>query len=135
MAAMNAEDMGRVLARCASYDRRKTGEADIIAWLQVIGDLAYDDCIDAVIAHYAESTDWIMPAHIRQRVRAVRAERLAATSAPPPPPELLSHPHAYVAAVAAANGVIMGGGTAGEAEQAMQAIAAQVRRELESETP
>ena len=73
---MNAEQAGQVLAKCASYDRRKTGDADTIAWYQVLGDLAYDDCIAAVIAHYSETTDWIMPAHIRRRVREIRNQRI-----------------------------------------------------------
>src|SRR5438270_8760139 len=49
---VNAEQAGQVLAKCASYDRRKTGDAETIAWYQVLGDLAYDDCIAAVVAHY-----------------------------------------------------------------------------------
>lgn len=92
---MNAKEAGDLLAKCASYDRRTTGEADIIAWLQALGDLSYRDCEAAVVAHYADSTDWIMPAHIRHRVKEIRRIRLQDTEIPAPPPELLNNPPAY----------------------------------------
>ena len=126
---MNAEEASRLLAKCASYDRRKVGEADIIAWYQVLSDLDYDDCTAAVIAHYAETTDWIMPAHIRQRVKETRDKRLQDTEIPPPPPELLDDPDAYSAALHAAAVAIADGRDPGTA---MQAIARQQRRELEA---
>lgn len=127
---MNAEEAGQVLAKCASYDRRKTGDAETIAWYQVLGDLTYDDCIAAVIAHYAEATDWIMPAHIRNRVMAIRNRRLTETEIPPPPVELLDNPVAYSAALHAAAVAIADGR---DPEVAMQAIARTAARpELEA---
>ncbi len=126
---MNAEQAGQVLAKCASYDRRKTGDADTIAWFQVLGDLAYDDCIAAVIAHYSETTDWIMPAHIRRRVRDIRDKRLEATEIPEPPRELAGNPPAWRAAIRAARVAIADGR---DPEAAMLAVASQVRRELEA---
>ena len=126
---MNAEETSQLLAKCASYDRRKTGDADVIAWFQVLGDLSYDDCIAAVIGHYADTTDWIMPAHVRRRVRDMRDSRLDAMEIPEPPRELAGNPPAYRAAIRAAAQAIADGR---DPEAAMQAIAAQVRRELEA---
>ena len=126
---MNAEETGRVLAKCASYDRRKIGDADVIAWFQVLGDLPYDDCIAAVIGHYSDTTDWIMPAHVRRRVRDMRDQRLNAMEIPEPPRELAGNPPAYRAAIRAAAQAIADGR---DPEIAMRAVAAQVRRELEA---
>ena len=126
---MNAEETGRLLAKCASYDRRKIGEAEVIAWLQVLGDLNYRDCEAAVVGHYTEITDWIMPAHVRQRVRAIRDRRLQDTEIPPPPPELLDDPAAYSAALHAAAVAIADGR---DPEPAIRAVTRQVRRELEA---
>ena len=127
---MDAEQAGQVLAKCASYDRRKTGDADTIAWYEALSDLEYDDCIAAVVAHYAETTDWIMPAHIRRHVRAIRAGRVQDTEIPPPPPELLRHPRAYCAALQAAEKAIADGR---DPHAAMRAITRQAtRRELEA---
>jgi hypothetical protein len=126
---MNAEETGRVLAKCASYDRRKPADAVTIAWYQALGDLRYDDCIAAVIAHYAETADWIMPAHIRQRVEEARKQRIRDAGIPAPPPELIDDPPAYRAALRAA-AVAIGDGR--DPEKAMQAITRQARRELEA---
>lgn len=126
---MNAEETSRLLAKCASFDRRKVGEADIIAWLQVLGDLPYDDCIAAVIGHYGETADWIMPAHIRQRVKQAREARIAAAKIPAPPPELTSDPDAYSAALHAARVAAADGR---DPEVAIRVAANSSRREIEA---
>jgi hypothetical protein len=93
---MNATEVSKVLARMALYDNRKVGDLDVIAWLDVIGDLPFADAEQAVITHYQESRERIMPADVRQRVKAVRAERLR-VAAPDlvPPAELLDDTDAY----------------------------------------
>jgi hypothetical protein len=70
---MTPEETGQLLGTCAAYDRRTVGEADVIAWFRVLGDLPYTGCEAAVIAHYTDSSDWIMPADIRRRVRQAQA--------------------------------------------------------------
>ena len=72
---MNAEGVVRVLAKMALYDRRTSGEGEIMAWLEVIGDLDLEDALEAVGAHYRTSTDWLMPATLREGVRAIEQER------------------------------------------------------------
>lgn len=98
---MNAEETGRVLAKCASYDNRKIGDADVIAWYQVLSDLPYSDCIAAVIGHYTDSPERIMPAHVRGRVKAIRRDRLAREIVPAPSAELADEPGRYKAALQA----------------------------------
>ena len=85
---MNAIEMGELLAFAALYDNRKVGDPDVIAWLKAIGDLPYADAETAVATHYGETTERIMPGHIRTRVKAMRADRLAREITPAPPPEL-----------------------------------------------
>jgi hypothetical protein len=81
---VDADEAGKVLGLMALADGRKPpadseGRKAMIAfWLSEIGDLPYADAAQAVHAHYRESTDWCMPAHIRRRVAAMRAERLRA---------------------------------------------------------
>lgn len=75
---MTRDEVIDLLSLMASYDRRTAGEVDIDAWGLAVGDLPFADARDAVIGHYRESADWIMPAHVRRRVDAVRAARLAA---------------------------------------------------------
>jgi hypothetical protein len=95
------EETGQLLAICASFDRRTVGEADVIAWLKVLGDLPLRDCEAAVIAHYRDSRDWIMPADVRQRVKATRRERLDRHPVPAPPAEIADQPGRFLGALRA----------------------------------
>lgn len=84
-----------LLTCAAAYDRRTIGEADITAWTLAIGDLPYDDAQAAVVAHYSDVTDWLMPAHVRARVRQARELRIARHPVPEPPAALTDNPSAY----------------------------------------
>lgn len=92
---MNATETGQLLAFAALYDNRKVGDPDIVAWLEAIGDLPYADARSAVAAHYGESTERIMPGHIRTRVKAMRRERLERDPIAAPAPELADEPGKY----------------------------------------
>lgn len=100
---MNAIDIGKLLGKVASFDLRTTGPADIIAWGQVLGDLDYGDCELAVLAHYRDSRERIMPADIRSAVKAIQAERLERSLVPPPPHELTDNPAEYIRALRQSN--------------------------------
>lgn len=73
---MNLQETAVLLALAASFDRRNIGEADVRAWHQVLADVDLDDAKTAVTDHYGQTTDWLMPAHIRTRVKALRAARI-----------------------------------------------------------
>lgn len=75
---MTPEDVGRILAAAAGRDQRTVGTADVLAWYQDIGDLDPDDALAAVSRHYRESTDRLMPAHIRRIVAVIDRERARA---------------------------------------------------------
>jgi hypothetical protein len=66
---MTGEEAGKLLGMCASYDNRMTDDASTYAWYRALSDLPYEACENAVVAHYSESRDWIMPADVRTRVR------------------------------------------------------------------
>lgn len=75
---MNRSETANLLTSMASFDRRTIGESDVIAWQAVLADAAFDDCLEAVKRHYAENTEWMMPAHVRRIVRDIHGERDAA---------------------------------------------------------
>lgn len=85
---MIPEDAARLLAVCASFDNRKPDPDTAMAWSVVMGDMRFEDCRDAVVAHYQKSREWIMPADIRSAVKRLRAKRLASAGDPTPPPDL-----------------------------------------------
>lgn len=66
---MTPEEAGKLLGICASYDNRNVDELNVYAWFRVVGDLPYGQCEQAVVAHYSESREWIMPADVRKRVK------------------------------------------------------------------
>lgn len=82
---MNAVEMGKLLGFAAVFDNRTVGDADIIAWLEAIGDLPFADAHAAVAAHYRNDPDRrLMPAHVLQGVRATRRARLEHEVMPAP---------------------------------------------------
>ena len=92
---MNAIEAGKLLAFAALYDNRIASDPDVMAWLKAIGDLPYDDSETAIAGHYGETTERIMPGHVRTRVKAIRADRVARSIPPAPPAELTDEPGRY----------------------------------------
>jgi hypothetical protein len=72
---MTRTEIALLLGLMAGRDRRTVGESDVLAWFQDVGDLDFADAREAVSLHYRESTEFMMPAHLRQRVREVRDAR------------------------------------------------------------
>lgn len=104
---MDANEVGKLLGFMALADNRKPPEDDegrkamIAFWLGQVGDLDYADASQAVQDHYRDSREWIMPADIRRRVKAIRADRLARKPLPAPPAEVADQPGRYQQIVAA----------------------------------
>lgn len=71
---MNRTECAQLLTVITSFDRRTLGEADVIAWHGTLGDLTFDECRAAVVKHYAEQTEWAMPAHVRRLALAARQD-------------------------------------------------------------
>jgi hypothetical protein len=86
---MNTSDCGDLLRACAFYDNRKVTREAAIAWEHSIhADISKADALKAIAEHHAESTEYIGPAHVNQRVKAIRRERLQRAGDPPMPGRL-----------------------------------------------
>ncbi len=72
---MNVRETAAVLAKAQAYDRRTIGEADVLAWHEALSDLDVGDALAAVAAHYRDSTDWLMPVHVRRGVAELARQR------------------------------------------------------------
>lgn len=72
---MTPADVARVLAKAAAFDQRTVGEADVMAWHEILAGYDLGDALAAVTRHYRESTDRIMPAQLRRLATLVRDER------------------------------------------------------------
>lgn len=94
---MTQSEAAQLLAVAAAFDRRTVGEPDAVAWADALADVNPGDALEAVRRHYRDSTDYLMPVHVRRLVKEIRAERLAAVEEPPPPAELTDDPEGYIA--------------------------------------
>ena len=73
---MNRNDLIDILTVIQVIDHRTIGEADIIAWGDLIGELPKDLALQAVRDHRREQPGvWLEPGHIVARVRAIRQDR------------------------------------------------------------
>jgi hypothetical protein len=72
---MNAEQVAAVVAKIRIGDNRETSPEVILEWLDTIGDLNFDDAIEAVRMHRRESTEYLAAAHLRANVKRLQAAR------------------------------------------------------------
>jgi hypothetical protein len=72
---VNLSETADLLSAMSAFDRRTIGDGDVIAWQAILPDAAFEDCLEAVKQHYAEQTDWMMPAHVRRAVRDMVSQR------------------------------------------------------------
>lgn len=66
---MTPDEAAVVLAKAASYDNRKPSAEMATSWAQALSDIDVRSALQAVIAHYAADTSFVMPAHVRNRAR------------------------------------------------------------------
>lgn len=73
---MTPPQMADLLNLISSTDGRNLTQQMPSAWMDIIGDLDFQDSKAAVVRHFQESTEWLMPAHVRKGVRVIRDRRL-----------------------------------------------------------
>jgi hypothetical protein len=74
---MRFDETAAVLAKIKLGDNRQVDNAGLVLneWHDAIGDLNYSDAIAAVVLHRRESTEYLMPAHIRMGAKRARESR------------------------------------------------------------
>ena len=94
---MSPTEAAALLAMAATFDNRKPDPAAATAWATVLDGLRPEDCRQAVIEHYRDHTEWLMPAMVRTAVRRIRTARIIAYGTLPDPPAGLDpdNAHAY----------------------------------------
>lgn len=78
---MNIAETTQALALAQAFDNRTVGEVNIRAWFSVLSEADAADVMAAIRDHYAGTTEWIMPAHIRAAVSVMVQRRAAAAQA------------------------------------------------------
>lgn len=72
---MNRAEVARLLAYAAAFDKRTIGDADVLAWHDVLDRTAYEPAHAAVREWYREHSEPISPANINQGVRGTEIDR------------------------------------------------------------
>ena len=75
---MKPHQMADLLNLISSTDGRNLTQQMPVAWMEIIGDLDFEDSKAAVVDHFQSSTEWLMPAHVRAGVKRIRDKRLTA---------------------------------------------------------
>lgn len=86
---MTPAEASALLTIASGFDNRRVDPDVARSWAVALDDVRFEDARDAVVAHYRASREWLMPVHILDAVKRVRAGRIAAGEADLiPPPEL-----------------------------------------------
>lgn len=72
---MNLAETHDLLVFVAMFDNRRFDDANVAAWQLILADLPSVECHTAVSRHFATSTEYLMPAHIRTLVKVIRDEQ------------------------------------------------------------
>ena len=73
---MTPAEAAALLAVAAAFDNRKPDPDAATAWALALDGWRFEDCRDAIVAHYRRSREWIMPSDVIGGVQAIRNERL-----------------------------------------------------------
>lgn len=85
---MTEDEIRGLLAAAMAYDNRRPGDANVAAWMEaaVRAKWTFREALDAVHAHYATSTVFLMPGHITERLRVERRQPAPYTALLPAEP-------------------------------------------------
>lgn len=72
---MNKTEVAKLLTIASSIDNRNVNEVAVEGWYAVLHPLPFEDCARAVKAHFEDSTEYLMPAHVRAGVKRIREAR------------------------------------------------------------
>jgi len=78
---MTPDEVAIVLTKASAFDQRTIGEADVMAWHEVLADIPVDDALAAVTEHYRESSTRLWPADLRRLAADIDHRRRGAARA------------------------------------------------------
>jgi hypothetical protein len=77
---MTMTEVGELLGDCAAFDLRTVGPSDVLAWHKVVGHLEAREARAAVVRHYTDTSERIMPRDVLRLVAAARQTRTTTTA-------------------------------------------------------
>lgn len=74
---MNKTEMAKLLTMASAIDNRKIGTETVEAWFMVIGDIEFEIAVEALKTHFNDSSEYLIPNHIRVLATKIEKHRLA----------------------------------------------------------
>ena len=72
---MNKTEVAKLLTIASSIDNRNVNEVAIEGWYAVLHTLPFEDAANAVRQHFEDSTEYLLPAHVKAGVKRIRQLR------------------------------------------------------------
>jgi hypothetical protein len=65
------QEIRKLLAVAMAYDNRKPGDMNVMAWTEAANRSrwSFEAALEAIHMHYAQSTEFLMPAHVTTLIR------------------------------------------------------------------
>ena len=73
---MTPTEAAALLAIAAAFDNRKPDADAAQAWALALDGLRFEDCREAIVAHYRSSSEWLMPSKVIAEVKRIRSKRI-----------------------------------------------------------
>lgn len=84
---MEEREAFQLLTLASVRDGRPVTQMHAKVWAADLADVAYEDAVNATRDHYRESSKWIMPADVIERVKQSRRKHFAALTMSPEAPD------------------------------------------------
>ena len=81
---MNRAEVAKLLTFAAAMDNRKITQDTVEAWFATIGDLPFDDALEAARIHYRDCDGYLDARAVMVGVKRIRRARLAHWTPPAP---------------------------------------------------
>lgn len=91
---MNLTETAQLLALASAYDGRDVSETDVRAWQALLDGVRLEEARQAVLKHYGAHPWRVMPSHVLDVVREVRATPPMLADAWEYPPGVVGDPDA-----------------------------------------
>lgn len=72
---METKEAFKLLTLASARDGRTVDAAVAAVWADDLADVSFMDAVEAAKAHYRESSKWLMPAHVIERVNLMNRRK------------------------------------------------------------
>lgn len=72
---MNQTEVAKLLTVASAIDNRTVADEQVIAWHAALQHLPYDVAQEAMIRHFRDSTEYLLPGHISKQAKLIRGEQ------------------------------------------------------------